>query len=94
MADSSNTTTDHDTIKTWAEDRGGKPAAVEATDDKGDTGMIRLMFPDSKDSESDNLTEISWDTWFEKFDEAGLALLYQEETADGAKSSFNKLVSR
>ena len=92
--DTSKTTTDHSKIREWAESRGGKPAAVESTDDKDDTGIIRLMFPDDSNSESDNLTEISWDTWFEKFEESDLALLYQDETADGDKSKFNKLVSR
>ncbi len=91
---SSSTTTDHDTIKTWATDRGGKPATVSSTADGDDAGVIRLMFPDDENSESDNLEEISWEEFFEKFDESGLALLYQEETADGEKSSFNKLVSR
>ncbi len=95
MADSSKTTTDHDTIQSWAEARGGRPATVEGTESsKSDAGLIRLMFPDSKHADDDKLTEISWDDWFAKFDESKLALLYQEETADGKKSSFNKLVSR
>ena len=95
MSQSSQQTTDHDTIKKWAEDRGGKPAEVEGTERKGDdAGLLRLMFPDSKDSESDNLTEISWDDFFAKFEESKLALVYQDETSDGKKSSFNKLVSR
>ena len=88
----SNTTTDHDQIKSWAEDRGGKPAKVSGAD--GDGALIKLMFPDSKDSENDNLEEIDWDTWFKNLDDNGLALIYQDETADGEKSSFNKLVSR
>jgi hypothetical protein len=37
---------------------------------------------------------ISWDDWFAKFDESGLALLFQEETAGGERSNFNKLVKR
>ena len=95
MASSSNKTTDHDEIKKWAESRGGKPAAVEGTDRSGgDPGLIRLMFPDSKQADDDRLTEISWDDFFEKFDESGLALIYQEETSGGEKSSFNKLVKR
>ena len=89
---SSNTTTDHDEIKSWAEERGGKPAKVK---DAGGSGeLIRLMFPDDSNSESDGLEEIGWDTWFKNFDDSGLALIYQNETADGEKSSFNKLVSR
>ncbi len=90
----SQTTTDHDTIKTWTEARGGKPAAVEGTGDQGGAGVIRLMFPDSAQSDDDNLTEIAWDDWFKTFDDSKLALIYQEETSDGKESSFNKLVSR
>ena len=96
MADhTSKTTTDHDTIKTWAEARGGKPAQVSGTERKGDdAGLIRLMFPDAKQADDDNLEAVSWDDWFSKFDESELALVYQEHTADGKRSSFNKLVSR
>ena len=94
MSDHSKTTTDHDEIQKWAESRGGKPATVTSTTDGEEPGLIRLMFPDSKHAEDDNLTEIGWDDWFAKFDESKLALVYQDTTADGKKSSFNKLVSR
>ena len=40
-----------------------------------------------------SLQPITWDEWFQKFDERNLALLYQEETAGGEKSNFNKIVS-
>ena len=45
-------------------------------------------------SRDESLQEISWEQFFEKFDDQGLALLYQEKTARGAKSNFNKLVKR
>jgi hypothetical protein len=89
---SSKTTTDHEEIRQWAEERGAKPACVKGTGGKRDTGMIRLDFPGYSGSES--LQEISWDEFFEAFDENGLALLYQEKTKGGQKSNFNKLVSR
>jgi hypothetical protein len=54
--------------------------------------MIRLDFPGY--SGADSLQEISWEEFFEKFDEQGLALLYQQTTKGGQKSNFNKLVSR
>ena len=95
MADhTSKTTTDHDEIQKWAEKRGGKPASVQDTEKGGDSGVIRLMFPDSKFSDDDNLDEIAWEDWFKQFDANKLALVYQEHTADGKESSFNKLVSR
>jgi hypothetical protein len=85
-------TTDHEFIKAWAEERGAKPTAVKGTGGGDDVGMIRLDFPGF--SGEGKLEPISWDEWFEKFDEADLALLYQEETAGGQKSNFNKLVKR
>lgn len=88
----SQTTTDHDTIRRWAEQRGAKPACVKGTGAKDDPGIIRLDFPGY--SGGDSLEEISWDEWFEKFEEQGLALLYQDETGGGEQSNFNKLVSR
>lgn len=88
----SRTTTDHKEIRRWAEERGGKPACVKGTGGKGDTGMIRVDFPGYSGRES--LQPITWDEFFEKFDDNNLALLYQEETAAGQKSNFNKLVKR
>jgi hypothetical protein len=89
---SGNVMTDHEEIRQWAEERGAKPACVRGTGGKSDTGLIRLDFPGY--SGGDSLEEISWDEWFAKFDEQNLALLYQDKTARGQKSNFNKLVSR
>jgi hypothetical protein len=88
----SRATTDHDEIRRWAEERRAKPACVRGTGSKNDTGMLRLDFPGY--SGEDSLDHISWDDWFKKFDERHLALLFQEETVDGQKSNFNKIVSR
>jgi hypothetical protein len=65
---------------------------VKGTGGKDDPGIIRIDFPGY--SGANSLEEISWDEWFEKFDESKLALIYQEETADGERSNFNKLVKR
>jgi hypothetical protein len=86
------TTTDPDEIRQWAEDRGAKPACVKGTGNKKDAGVLRFDFPGYSGAES--LQPIDWDEFFEKFEENGLALLYQPETARGQKSNFNKLVSR
>ena len=85
-------TTDHDEIRSWAEERGARPACVRGTGDEGDIGILRLDFPGY--TGEDKLQEISWDDWFEKFDERGLALLHQDTTARGDKSNFNKIISR
>ncbi|MBC7924183.1 MAG: ferritin-like domain-containing protein [Bryobacteraceae bacterium] len=88
----SSVTTNHDEIRTWAEDRGAHPACVSGTGDKGDSGLLRLDFPGY--SGADSLEEISWEDFFQKFDEQGLALLYQETTAKGEKSNFNKIIAK
>jgi len=84
--------TDHEEIRHWAEERGGTPACVRGTGNKGDIGMLRLDFPGFSGEQS--LQPIAWDDWFEKFDERGLALIVQDKTARGQKSNFNKLISR
>ena len=85
-------TTDHDTIRQWAEERKGKPANVAGTS-KGDeeVGLVRIDFAEKED---ESLDAISWDEFFEKFEEKQLAFLYQEQKANGEPSTFNKLVSR
>lgn len=90
----SRTTTDHETIRRWAEERGAKPACVKGTGGKDGTGMIRLEFPGAPHSKDSSLQEITWDEFFEKFEESKLALVYQDTTSHGDKSNFNKLVSR
>jgi ferritin-like metal-binding protein YciE len=84
--------TDHEEIREWAEQRKAQPACVRGTGGSEDIGMIRLDFPGYSGQES--LEPISWDDWFEKFDERGLALIVQDKTSGGQKSNFNKLVSR
>jgi len=92
MEKASSMTTDHDEIRRWAEERQGHPAKVRGTGGKGDVGMIRLDFPGYSGRES--LDEISWDDFFDEFEKKRLALLYQEKTAKGETSRFNKLISR
>jgi hypothetical protein len=84
---SSSTTTDHDEIKSWAEARDGHPAMIK-THGKG--GILRIDFGKPED----NLTPVSWDEFFQVFDENKLVFLYQEETQNGDTSRFNKFVER
>ncbi len=88
----SKTTRDHDEIQQWAEKRGAKPAEVASTEQGGKAGIIRLEFPGAPHANDSALKEISWDEWFEKFDASGLELVYQEVTAEGAESNFNRLI--
>jgi hypothetical protein len=63
----SQTTTDHETIRRWVEERGGKPARVRGTGDGDDPGILRIDFPGG--AGKDQLEHISWDEWFQKFEE-------------------------
>ena len=84
------TTTDHEEIRRWVEQRGGRPARVAATGGDDDTGILRINFDEPGGDDDSGLEEISWDEWLQAFDENGLAFLYQDE----GDSRFNKLVSR
>lgn len=86
-------TTDPDTIRAWAEEHDGAPATVRGTSDGDAAGVLTLDIVGYGAGEGD-LEHIDWDTWFEKFEAAGLAFLYQQEKVSGEDSTFFKLVSR
>jgi len=90
MSSHSKTTTDHDAIRQWVESRQGRPTRVKGTGDEHGEGILRIDFaePDEK------LEEISWEEFFETFDDRALAFLHQDKTADGKTSRFFKFVRR
>ena len=87
---SGTTTTDHGVIRKWIEARGGRPTRVKGTADDEGEGILRVDFaePDEK------LEEISWEDFFETFEDRKLAFLHQDKTADGKTSRFFKFVRR
>lgn len=85
-------TTDHEAIRRWAEERGGAPASVEATQAAEDPGILRIDFDDGEPDEG--LERIGWDDFFRKFEDSRLAFLYQDQTRDGSVSRFFKFVHR
>jgi hypothetical protein len=80
------TTTDHETIRKWAEARNGRPTRVRGTGDAKDAGLLRLDFGQPEES----LEPVTWEEFFDKFEESELALLYEDEP----DNRFNKLVGR
>jgi hypothetical protein len=92
MASLTHTTIDHDEIRRWVEEHDGEPASVRRTERGDDPGVLRIDFPGG--AGVDDLEHISWEEWFEKFEDADLAFLYQEHKASGEDSTFFKLVSR
>jgi hypothetical protein len=85
-------TTDHDEIRKWVEDRGGRPARVKTTGSGADPGLLRINFPGY--GRRDTLEDIPWDEFFEKFDSKDLAFLYQDTLKNGDQSRFFKFVKR
>lgn len=72
------TTTDHEEIRRWAEERGGRPAAVvDSRDSSNVAGGLRIDFPDYDSGET--LQEITWAEFFDRFEEANLTFIFQEE---------------
>ncbi len=92
MSGESQTTTDHETIRKWVEERGGRPARVKGTGGDGDAGLLRIDYPGR--GEDDKLESIDWDAFFDAFEDNELAFVYQEETKEGDESRFSKLVAR
>jgi len=86
------TTTDHEQIKQWVEERGGHPARVKGTDEKGTSGILVIDYPGYSGTQT--LETISWDEFFQGFEENNLAFLYQDETRAGDNSRFSKLINR
>lgn len=74
---STKTTTDHEKIRRWAEDRGGRPAAVVGPMTNKIAGGLRIDFPDYDSGEV--LREITWTEFFDKFEEQNLVFMYHEE---------------
>ena len=92
MASDTRTTTDHDEIRRWVEEHGGRPVSVKGTDSGDQAGVLRIDFPGGVGEEQ--LEPIGWEEWFEKFERSKLAFLYQETKASGEDSTFFKLISR
>ena len=88
----SKTTTDHNEIRRWVEERGGHPARVRDTERKGSPGLLRIDYPGYSGGET--LEAISWDEFFMGFDENNLTFLCQDRLKDGSKSRFSKLIDR
>ncbi|MBA2492212.1 MAG: hypothetical protein ACR2KU_10005 [Gammaproteobacteria bacterium] len=92
MTQDAKTTTDHEEIRAWVTERDGVPATVASTADDKEPGVLRILFQARQSG--DALEEVSWDDFFENFEEEKLAFLYQVETKQGEHSRFFKLVNR
>jgi len=85
-------TTDHKKIQKWTEERGGWPARVKGTDKGDSSGILRIDYKGFSGSES--LEKITWEEFFDAFEENNLAFLYQDKVSSGEESRFSKLIDR
>ena len=85
------TTTNHEQIQKWVEERDGHPARVKGTDEKGGSGVLVIDYPGHSGTET--LEAISWEEFFEGFEENELAFLY-EDAKEADKNRFSKLINR
>lgn len=82
--------TDHKFIRRWIEERGGRPTRVRGTEGKDGEGILRVDFAEP----DDKLEAISWEEFFETFEDRKLGFLHQDETSGGKTSRFFKFVRR
>jgi hypothetical protein len=68
----------------------GRPSRPAWPGRRNEGGILRIDFREP----DEGLEEIDWETFFEVFEDRKLAFLYQDETADGGTSRFNRFVSR
>lgn len=84
------TTTDHDTIRSWVEERGS--TAAQVIEPSGDDPGSLAIIPEQAEEES--VREISWDEFFETFEEENLAFVYQTNKDDPTEQWFCKFIGR
>lgn len=89
---SAKSTTSHEQIRKWVEQRGGHPAVVSATENKGGRGggLLRIDYDEPGGNDDDRLHRISWNEFFRIFDENDLAFLHGPE----GDSRFSKFVQK
>ena len=83
-------TRNHEVIRQWAEERGASPATIPGAQGETRPRVLRLNFPGYG---GEGLEKISWEEWFEPFDERNLAFHFQEHKTDGSLSNFFRLDS-
>jgi hypothetical protein len=80
-------TRSREVVEDWARRRGGEPAAATRGDD-GRPRVLRFDFEGGPDKGGRELEHISWDEWWQTFEDRNLVFVYQEKKSDGNDSNF------
>jgi len=83
-------TTDHSEIRQWAESRGAEPALVKDSASQYDGGVLRIRIPGM--DLGPRVEPLTWETFFQRFDEEALAVILPEEVHE--RELHAKLVRR
>lgn len=67
-------TTDHETIKTWANKHNGVPGTINEATTATDSQPLAIIWPENR--KDNKFSEISWPTFFDHFELRQLALKY------------------
>jgi hypothetical protein len=92
MAQQLKVTTDHKQIKQWVEDHDGRPAMVIGPGTQMGGGAVNIFFPDH--GKNDQLEEITWNEFFDRFEENDLEFLYKDEATSDGESRYFKIIER
>lgn len=84
------TTTDHDTIREWVEERGS--TAAQVTEPAGDDPGSLAVIPEGK--MDDSVRAVSWEEFFEIFEDEGLSFTHQIEKDDPDEQWFCQFTER
>lgn len=76
-------TRDHDEIRTWVENNNGTPVII-FREKNSDEELLAIKFSDEEKGEN-----ISWQEFFERFDDASLALRYNVSEEEKGIFSYN-----
>lgn len=74
-------TRNHDEVKRWLRQRGGRPASVAGED----VDELAVLWPDSSD---EALVEIGWAEFFDRFEARELAFAYRDTEGAGAECAL------
>lgn len=84
-------TYDHKLIQDWVESRKGKPAKMKDEEIEEPVDELKVKFPNER---TRNITLISWEEFFNEFDQEHLAFQFREKTPEGDESKFYKVIYR
>lgn len=82
-------TIEHDEIRAWAQERGGRPAVL--ADSRADgSGILRIDFGEKEEL----LEPVSWEEFFRMFEENDFAFIGEISTPEGEHAYGYKFVAR